>query len=148
MRLIGDVHGKYRQYHRLIQSCDSSIQVGDMGVGFRYHGQRAMAHGNPCANPSHQKMVRHNARFIRGNHDNPTVCRNHSQWIKDGTIETINNLKFMFICGATSIDVHHRIESYSWWPDEELSVPELHHILISGLLKNQILLSLTNVLNM
>ena len=38
MRFIGDVHGKYGQYKKLIAEVDSSIQVGDMGVGFRRLG--------------------------------------------------------------------------------------------------------------
>jgi hypothetical protein len=126
MRLIGDVHGKYKQYHRIIKECDSSIQVGDMGVGFRYHGQSAMKHGEPCENPRHSLMVKQNARFIRGNHDNPTVCKNHSQWIPDGHIEIINNQKFMFVGGATSIDIYSRLEGYSWWADEELNISSLY----------------------
>ena len=35
MRFIGDVHGKFTQYKRLIADVPASIQVGDMGVGFR-----------------------------------------------------------------------------------------------------------------
>jgi Icc-related predicted phosphoesterase len=128
MRFIGDVHGKYKQYHRLIKEVDASIQVGDMGVGFRYHGYRSHDIGKACPNPYHDLMVRQNARFIRGNHDNPNVCRNHSQWIPDGTIEMIGNSKVMFIGGATSIDIHTRLEGYSWWPDEELNISELYRM--------------------
>lgn len=126
MRLIGDVHGKYKQYHRIIKECDSSIQVGDMGVGFRYHGQSTLKHGEPCENPRYDLMKKQNARFIRGNHDNPNVCRNHTQWIPDGHIEIINGSKFMFVGGATSIDIHSRLEGYSWWVDEELNSSTLY----------------------
>jgi hypothetical protein len=48
MLLIGDVHGRFRAYKRIIKSAPASIQVGDMGVGFarvghgveRSHGPR------------------------------------------------------------------------------------------------------------
>lgn len=120
MRFIGDVHGKYRQYKRLIADVDASIQVGDMGVGFRRVG--GAFDGEFSTNPPYDAMMAGNHRFIRGNHDNPAVCRRHSQCIKDGTIEG----DMMFLGGALSIDRHMRLEGYSWWPDEELSISELN----------------------
>lgn len=114
---IGDVHGKYEQYKRIIKEHKNTIQVGDMGVGFR-----RWPHGEPCQNPPHALMVEKNARFIRGNHDNPDVCRKHSQWIIDGHVED----DMMFIGGAFSIDWRYRIEDYSWWKDEELSIDHLN----------------------
>jgi hypothetical protein len=115
MRFIGDVHGKFRPYKRIIKDCAESIQIGDMGVGFR-----SFPHGEEHGNPPHYAMVPGH-RFIRGNHDNPGSCRGHSQWIPDGTIEG----DMMFIGGAVSIDKAYRVEGYSWWPDEELSYAEL-----------------------
>lgn len=35
MRFIGDVHGKFKSYKTLIKDIPMSIQVGDMGVGFK-----------------------------------------------------------------------------------------------------------------
>ncbi len=119
MRFVGDVHGKYRAYKRLITEVPSSIQVGDLGVGFF-----KWPHGDPCANPPYDPMVAHGARFIRGNHDNPSACLKHSQWIPDGTTEN----GMMFVGGADSIDKALRIEGYSWWPDEELSFAALNGI--------------------
>ena len=119
VRLIGDVHGKYMPYKRLIEGVSDSIQVGDMGAGFRHTvGQHI---GDYYANPPHMHMKRGNHRFIRGNHDNPAFCRNHSQWISDGSMEN----GVMFVGGALSIDKQFRQEGFSWWPDEELSVGEL-----------------------
>ena len=128
MRFIGDVHGKYSRYEKLISQVPESIQVGDMGVGFRHHGVSGHEHGSPCSNPSHRKMIANNARFIRGNHDNPNVCRNHSQWISDGKVEIIGNSKVMFVGGATSIDIHSRLENFSWWKNEELSNADLYQM--------------------
>lgn len=117
-RLIGDVHGKFDRYKKIIAGCERSIQVGDMGVGFRNR------HGEVKNNPPHYAMVRGDHRFIRGNHDNPAECRKHSQFIADGTVEN----DVMFVGGAVSIDKVYRTEGISWWPDEELSAAELNQI--------------------
>lgn len=127
---IGDVHGKYRQYSRIMDKYKNTIQVGDMGVGFR----RPTADPDEVSwqpNPSHKKMAEGGHRFIRGNHDNPNVCRNHSQWIKDGHIEA----DVMFIGGALSIDRAWRIEGYSYWLDEELSFMQLDALMTAYLEK-------------
>lgn len=120
LKVIGDVHGKYKQYERLVHDHEDTIQVGDMGIGFRRY-----PHGEPCANPPYDKMRAHGARFIRGNHDNPGVCRGHKCYIPDGHVEDDK----MFIGGAHSIDRDYRIEGYSWWPDEQLSGAEFSTII-------------------
>jgi len=124
MRFIGDVHGKYTRYGKLMKKYGGpSIQVGDMGVGFYTYGPGGEGI-IPVANPPHDRMVKYNARFIRGNHDNPEVCKRHSQYIPDGHYEDD-----MFFCGgAGSIDRAMRTEGMSWWADEELSMNELNEI--------------------
>lgn len=120
MKFIGDVHGKYARYKNLIKKSKDTIQVGDMGVGFRkLNGD--CHDSNFHVNPPYDRMVEGNHRFIRGNHDNPTVCKNHSQCIDDGHVEG----DMMFIGGAVSIDRAFRQEGYNWWADEELSHKEL-----------------------
>ncbi len=123
MRLIGDCHGLYDRYKTVIKDAPGgSIQVGDMGVGFIYPtGPRE---GEFFPNPPHDSMVKYKARFIRGNHDNPGVCKDQSQWIPDGTVEGDT----MFIGGAISVDRERRIENYSWWAKEELSIAELNDL--------------------
>lgn len=123
---IGDTHGKYGPYKTLMKKYPDSIQLGDMGVGFKkyeggYYGDEDMFH----INPPHATMVGANARFIRGNHDNPEVCKRHSQWIADGTVEG----DMMFVGGAYSIDKDYRREGYDWWPDEELSHQDMLRVL-------------------
>lgn len=120
MRWIGDVHGHFRQYKRIIADCPASIQVGDLGIGFRYCGDAR--DGEFMANPPYDAMVAGNHRFIKGNHDNPSACRKHTQCIKDGTVEG----DIMYIGGALSIDRQWHTEGYDWWPDEELSISELN----------------------
>lgn len=113
---IGDVHGKYNRYHAIIKEHRDTIQVGDMGVGFRrllnYNGEYKYSQ-----NPYHDLMVAQNALFIRGNHDNPETCRHHTQWVPDGTVKD----DMMFVGGAYSIDKMWRTKGEDWWPDEELS---------------------------
>src|SRR6266699_1688850 len=108
---IGDVHGKYGAYKRLIRSAPDSIQVGDIGLGFRQ-----WPHGGWRTNPPYDVMRGTGARFIRGNHDNPEVCRDHTQWIQDGLVQD----DMMFIGGAKSTDRPYRHPDFDWWADEEL----------------------------
>lgn len=117
-RFIGDVHGKYGPYKKIIAQRAGTIQVGDMGVGFRRIG--GYRDGEWAQNPPHYAMLAGNHRFIRGNHDNPERCRAHSQFIPDGTVDK----GVMFVGGGVSVDRAMRIEGYSWWKDEELSQKE------------------------
>jgi hypothetical protein len=113
MLIIGDVHGKFNQYQALVKDHRDTIQVGDMGVGFRQ-----WPHGENYANPPFLFMENGNHRFIRGNHDNPSFCKKQKQWIADGIVEN----DMMFVGGAYSIDKDWRHEGFDWWPDEELSM--------------------------
>lgn len=123
MLYIGDVHGKYAQYKRILKgSTGPTVQVGDMGVGFRR--SRGWREGEYSANPPYLRMKAGGHRFIRGNHDNPSVCRVHSQCIADGTVDGDQ----MYIGGAVSIDRASRTEGYDWWREEELSTPELNQL--------------------
>jgi Calcineurin-like phosphoesterase len=120
IRLVGDAHGKFRRYSTILDNSPySTIQVGDMGVGFRHtQGPRE---GEFQGGPPYDKMLEGGHRFIRGNHDNPAYAAKHTQYIPDGTVEG----NVMFVGGALSIDRIYRIEGYSWWADEELSGHEL-----------------------
>lgn len=111
MLFIGDVHGKFKRYKRLIAGRTHSIQVGDMGVGFR------RPDGRRHPNPPRGLMIAGGHRFIRGNHDHPGECHAHPQYISDGHSEG----DMMLIGGAWSDDSDWRIEGQNWWPDEEVS---------------------------
>ena len=117
MLFIGDVHGFFDRYKKIIKKHPETIQVGDMGVGFhRMIGDDR----TPERNPPYDAMAKGNHRFIRGNHDNPAVCRQHDFWIPDGHVEG----DMMFIGGADSIDKAYRIEGLSWWREEQLDYGE------------------------
>lgn len=117
-RLIGDIHGMVNDYkaYAIDQFEGPTIQIGDFGIGF---GQGDYWHES--VNDYH---TRGGHRFIRGNHDNPDMCKTMSSWIKDGTVEN----DVMFIGGAWSIDNpaappgwYRRTAGYNWWFDEECS---------------------------
>lgn len=112
VRFIGDVHGKITEYLK-VRGGGPSLQVGDMGIGFR------------GVNLPDSK--RH--RFIRGNHDNPSICREHRNYLDDyGFIKRWN---LFYLGGAFSIDHDYRqavekiLGTKIWWADEELWEPEL-----------------------
>ena len=116
-RYIGDVHGLKNELalvlHNVPDAVTSVVQVGDMGVGF---GQGDYWH------ESLEDMLKSvNGRFIRGNHDNPSECKQMSTWIKDGLVEN----DIMYIGGAWSIDYQWRTRGYDLWDDEELSYDRL-----------------------
>lgn len=113
IRLIGDKHGLWNDYQTVIHGCERSIQLGDFGIGF---GQ-----GDHWHDRVNYVVDGTQHRFIRGNHDNPSKCKEMLGWIPDGTVEN----DIMYIGGAWSIDRDYRTPGYDWWAAEELSENEL-----------------------
>jgi hypothetical protein len=109
--IIGDVHGKTHIYQkRLRQHYQGrrTIQIGDMGIGFKDVGLHEMEQ---------------NHKWFRGNHDNPEKCRQHPNYL--GDYGYLPEDRLFWLAGAWSIDRAARITGISWWPDEELSIKEL-----------------------
>ncbi len=114
--LIGDVHGRFDNYLKIIQNEKQTIQLGDMGIGFRKEF--------PMNIP-----IEH--RFIRGNHDDPSLCKTYHNFLGDYGITPEG---IYFIGGAYSIDWSYR-QSYEmstgkkvWWFDEEIFQSEYDNI--------------------
>ncbi len=107
---IGDLHGEpgFPCYAEAIQSPLPTIQVGDFGQGF----------GTPP--PRRAKD-----RYIRGNHDDPTLCRADPHWIPDGTLDN----GVLYVGGAASRDRANRVEGRDWWRDEEIDLANWDSIL-------------------
>ncbi len=120
-RFIGDVHGLKNDLSLILndlpEDVTSVIQVGDMGVGF---GQ-----GNYWHESLDELLQSKNAKFIRGNHDSPEVCKTMKSWIPDGLIQN----DMMMIGGAWSIDYQWRTMGLDLWEDEELSHTELNQLI-------------------
>lgn len=116
MYFIGDVHGKTVEYGKILRNLpigEKSLQVGDMGLGFK--GVKLPAQDGQKYPVTH--------KFIRGNHDNPVECRNHSNYAGDFGYWKPEEL--FFLGGAWSIDQKWRVEGKTWWRDEELDMVEL-----------------------
>lgn len=121
-RIIGDIHGKFQDYRTYsIGMFDGpTIQIGDFGIGF---GQSPYWYTSVDA---HQNDGTH--RFIRGNHDDPELCKTMNGYIPDGRVEGHT----MFLGGAWSIDNpdappgwYKRTAGVDWWEGEECSAAEL-----------------------
>jgi len=119
MFFIGDIHGKWRSYFKLIKKLPKSIQVGDCGFGF-----------------SNRKSPRApwamNHRFIRGNHDDPKEANAHPNCLGDYGVTKDG---IFFVAGGYSIDVdwrkanQHLYPTPIWWKDEEIAESEFEKIL-------------------
>lgn len=110
MNFIGDIHGKWWAYKKIIEALKGpSIQVGDFGFGFNELDRVV---------PPYWDM-RH--RFIRGNHDCPEKCQKHLNYLGD---YGVTDDGIFFVGGAYSIDRTWRIEGVSWWWNEEI---QYHH---------------------
>ena len=115
MIFIGDVHGHIERYRKIIRALPEgarSLQLGDMGLGFR--GVRLFPGGS---------LARGLHRFIRGNHDDPARCRKHPLYL--GDYGYLPEEQLFYLGGAWSIDKSWRTPLVSWWPDEELDYGEL-----------------------
>lgn len=122
--LIGDIHGKWEQYARILHDhkgkIDRSVQVGDFGWGF----SDQEAFGQSRVEQLHESMEQGDHTYIRGNHDNPEMCKHHKYCIDDVTYE--GDTGIMFVGGANSIDKHYRLlHGWDWWEDEELDYKDL-----------------------
>jgi hypothetical protein len=110
MLFIGDVHHWCRdEYLRIVRARSPlpSIQVGDLAMGIPGAGDLPVVEG---------------AKFIRGNHDSPEVCRAHPNYLGDFGYWEEHGI--FFLSGARSIDRDRRTPGLDWWWDEQLSLPQ------------------------
>jgi len=106
MLFIGDIHGEVDWYMARIENEPASIQLGDFGHGFVQFPERPNTH-----------------KFIRGNHDDPTLCRNDRRYMGDYGFDDATGI--FYISGGFSIDRDYRTENVDWWRDEELNYTDL-----------------------
>ena len=89
---------------------DCSLQVGDMGIFFE-------------KNLAEVKDLGPNHKWFRGNHDNPSLCKLHPQYLGDYGYRSKPDL--FWTAGGWSIDKDWRTPGLDWWPEEELAYTEL-----------------------
>jgi len=121
MLLIGDIHALFWDYKRILERSGTkeSLQLGDYGLGFP-----GSMDGIDLSD------VEGTHQFLRGNHDNPAICRKSPYYIGDFGIHEGSFIdgrydKLFYISGSWSIDQAWRTPGISWWPEEELSYDEL-----------------------
>lgn len=109
--LIGDVHGKYEKYHRILSRKEENpytLQIGDFG--FKYETLK---------NVDSTKHL-----IIPGNHDNYDVCYNYSHFLGDYGYTSLNRVQFFYYRGAYSIDKQYRTIGIDWWENEQVSIDQ------------------------
>ena len=110
--IIGDVHGKYDRYHKIIRRTKNhpySLQIGDFG--FEYETLK---------NVDHTKHI-----ILGGNHDNYDLCYNYPNFLSDyGYMVNFNGIDFFYYRGAYSIDSQYRTIGIDWWPNEQVSIDQ------------------------
>lgn len=130
LTLISDVHKNFDAYKHIIgnmEDDEESIQLGDMGIGFPKGTGSSMYSPTKTIDDEEELsniLMDERHKFIRGNHDNPSVCREHPNYLGDyGVYQD----EIFFISGAWSLDRWERIQGVDWWEDEELSYEELQN---------------------
>lgn len=129
MILIGDLHGNFKWLEKQLESIkknnDQLIILGDVGIGFPEKIRKfdydkeiwKIEYGLSDFKYDPKYLV-----WLRGNHDSPSKCKNHPNYLGDyGMYKDI-----FYISGAFSIDKDIRIPGVDWWHDEELSISELN----------------------
>lgn len=109
--IIGDVHGKYDRYHKLIRQEDYypyTIQLGDFG--FKYETLK---------NVDSTKHI-----ILPGNHDNYNMCYRYPHFLGDYGYTKLNGVEFFYYRGAYSTDRQHRTVGIDWWENEQVSIDQ------------------------
>lgn len=122
MRLIGDIHGNFEAYKSLIKDCAESIQIGDFGcIDWTIYPE-------PELKDREVPDIQHGShKFIRGNHDNPALCKQHPNYL--GDFGYLPDKEMFFVSGAHSIDKSDRTIGVDWWDDEQLSYSTLRDVI-------------------
>lgn len=109
--LIGDVHGKYEKYHRILSRQEENpytLQIGDFG--FKY---------DTLKNVDSTKHL-----ILPGNHDNYDTCYNYPHFMYDYGYTSLNRVEFFYYRGAYSIDKQYRTIGIDWWENEQVSIDQ------------------------
>lgn len=109
--LIGDVHGKYERYHRIIRQTDRypyTVQLGDFGFDY--------------GTVFNVDSTKH--KILGGNHDHYDRIIHTPHYLGDYGYETLNGISFFFYRGAYSIDRQYRTIGIDWWEQEQVGIEE------------------------
>lgn len=131
IQLCGDIHGSFDSLQRIINSFKGlTIVLGDVGIGFVHQYVNPLFYLDKDApykltTLTNFEVNREQLVWIRGNHDNPDMCRKHHNYLGEyGVFQGI-----FYISGAWSIDRDYRKEGVDWWADEELTMEQCYDAL-------------------
>lgn len=111
LTIIGDVHGKYERYYKIIRQTEVhpyTVQLGDFG--FKYNTLTNL-------DPNHHKI-------IGGNHDNYDRIIDIPHYLGDFGYSCLNGIDFFYYRGAYSIDRQYRTVGIDWWEQEQVSIDQ------------------------
>jgi len=111
LTIIGDVHGKYERYYKIIRQSDiypNTVQLGDFG--FKY---------NTLIN-----LDSNNHKILGGNHDNYDIIHKYPHYLGDYGISIVGGVEFFYYRGAYSIDRQYRTIGIDWWEQEQVSIDQ------------------------
>jgi predicted phosphodiesterase len=109
--VIGDVHGKYDRYYKIVRQTERypyTVQLGDFG--FKY--------------TTLDKLDPNNHKIIAGNHDNYHILPRYPHYLGDYGNSIVGGIEFFYYRGAYSIDRQYRTVGIDWWENEQLSIDE------------------------
>ena len=115
LRVIGDVHSKVSDYLDIVDGCEYSLQIGDMGFNYKHLDYVDSTHH----------------RIVFGNHDNFDIMPAYPHFLGGSGTASLDDIDFFFISGAFSVDKKARLRyeamgyGKSWWEKEQLSTKEL-----------------------
>ena len=125
LRIIGDVHGKLREYCNIAKAASHSLQLGDMAHNYDQLGYER----------EYAKLNDEDHKFFGGNHDNYDMYNDLPYSLGDWGVETLGGVKYFFVRGAFSID-HKQRKTYHaqtgikvWWEQEELTITQANKCL-------------------
>lgn len=119
LAIIADIHGQYDQYLAIARKHEYTLQLGDFG--FRYDCLDEV-------DPEKHKV-------ISGNHDDVLELAKKPHCLGDFGNFTLGGVTAFWVRGAFSIDWQYRVSydhahgTKSWWPEEQLSLPQMNDCL-------------------
>lgn len=130
--ITSDHHGEYDRLFKILDEYEIKDCIllfgGDGAEGFSSR-EKQIKTFELLNNRFKKRNIQYKA--IRGNHSDKSyfdgsINLSHFELIPDYTYKTINNLSFLFVGGAISVDRIYRREGVSYWKDEVFVLkPEL-----------------------
>lgn len=117
--VVGDTHGKYDQYFKIVKDKEYSIQLGDFGFSSAYNKLR------------YSNLDPNKHKVLLGNHCDYDIAPNIPHCLGDFGTVNLGGFSLFFIRGGISIDRVYRVGDElnggpkTWWSEEELNYKQM-----------------------